>query len=168
MLTADALTRLRAYQTQVLMQMDGVAALLDLSPEAARSPLARTRWAMARLLREYQLFKHGEIFDPVLRHGTGYQVTLASRMRVACLAAGEQFAAHVAHWSTRDIVAAWAEYRATLEAMIDGMRRHIAREAAEMETLLAGSTRIRPSPLPSAVMSPARSLPAAHGDSRAP
>ncbi len=175
MTPADVLLRLRGYEGRLLVQIDQSTALAALDATDACLPIAKARWSLARMLREYQLFKHTEIFDPAILHGDKDQAAVARRMRAECIAAGEHFTAYVARWSRRDVAAAWPEYRAATREMIDGMRRHIAREQREAAALLAGRSWTRkPASLdaPATVASdrstssPGRSRPAARADSR--
>jgi hypothetical protein len=183
MLTTDALTRLHDHQSRILVQIDGAVAMLGMDPDTARLPLARLRWTMVRMLRAYQLFKHGEIFEPVAAHGDADQRARARQMREACIAAGERFAAHVARWSCRDVVSAWSEYQPALRSAAADLRSHIAQERRQIERLLAGSVRTRrpttqaptaaataptAATAVAATASPGRSPPAARADSRAP
>ena len=177
MLTTDALKRLREFQSRILAQADAVLALLALAPETAQPSLARARWALARTSREYQLFKHGEIFDPAITQGDVRQANDARRLRGACLAASKAYAGFVKRWSQADVVALWAEHQAEVRGLVDGIRGHIALERREIEALLAGSTQTRkPARAPlvpltlrqaAEAISPGRSPPAARADTHA-
>ena len=176
MTPADVLLRLRGYERRLLVQIEQSMALAALDATDACLPIAKARWSLARMLREYQLFKHTEIFDPAILHGDKNQAAVARRMRAECIAAGEHFTAYVARWSRRDVAAAWPEYRAATRTMIDEMRRHIAREQREAAALLDGSCWTRKPAWPDtpaalapgrSISSPGRSRPAAHADSRA-
>ena len=143
MQTMDALTRLADHQERILAQIDRARALVDLDPVAARDPLARSRWGLTRLLREYQLFKHREIFDPVIAGGDEARARLARRMKAACLAAGQDYVSYVAQWSSRDVTGCWAEYRPAMLAMVETLRDHLAAERSGVGALLADACRAR-------------------------
>lgn len=137
--TSQALTLLGSHQAAVLAHLPHLVSLLNREPEAAREPLARTRWELIRLLRAYQLFKHGEIFGPLLAGGTPDEKRIAGRMERACTATGDRLLEHVARWSTADIVANWTEYRAATLAVVALLRAHIASERDEIARLLDGA-----------------------------
>lgn len=144
MLTKDVLLRLYDHQSRILARIDASTALLRLGPVEARVPLARARWAMARMLREYQLFKHTEIFDPVIADGDDRQVAAARRLRDNCAAAGDGVSAHVERWTTADVTAQWASYCRSVRQSAGEMQAHIARERSQVEALLAGTPSTRP------------------------
>ena len=163
MRTEDALRRLIDLQTRILAEVDAAAVVLGGGPETARAELAKARWSVSRVLREYQLFKHVEIFDPAIARGSPSQADAARRMKAACIAAGRDHAEHVARWSVSDAAAHWDEYRAAMRALVAAIRTHIRRERVDVERLLAGSERTR-WPV---TASPGRSPPAARADRRA-
>lgn len=141
--TASVLIRLHEHQSRILRLIDAALPLLAQEPSLARGGLAKARWTLLRLLREYQLFKHGEVFGPAIRYGAPRQAATAQRMRAACIAAGDLFTAHVARWSAQDIAACWPDYKGATRAMCDGLRLHIARERREVQELLAGTSDTR-------------------------
>lgn len=162
---AQAYDRLVDYQSRIVTCIDGAVELLALDPEAARMPLARIRWTMVRILREYQLFKHREIFDPVIVRDDRYS-PIARRLKEACLAAADQHLTFVARWNAGDVAARWHEYRPAMAARSAQLRRDIARERREVATLLAGCSLGRRA-VAAATPLPVRSPPAARADSRA-
>ena len=137
MRTPDPLPRLYDQQTRILAQIESATALLRLDPLVARAPLARARWTLARMLREYQLFKHREIFDPAIAGGDEREVAAACDLRASCIAAGDAFTAYVARWSSLDIAALWDSYRPAMRRMAGELRTHLVRERAQVERLLA-------------------------------
>ncbi|WP_419825373.1 hypothetical protein [Sphingomonas sp.] len=98
---------------------------------------------MVRLLREYQLFKHGEIFDPTIAGGTARQVALARELKARCIAAGERYAEHSKRWSMTDVAGEWPDYKLALHAIIDALRDHMRDEREAVALLLAGRERTR-------------------------
>ncbi len=143
MKTQHALARLNEHQQGILDHLEATEVIVRDGPQQIRGPLTRSRLEMFRLLRAYQLFKHGEIFDPLIREGNPAQIATAMRMKAECTSAGEAYRAYVNIWSSRDIVEAWESYRPAMNAMAARLRAHIARERLQVPELLAGSDRIR-------------------------
>ncbi len=143
MQTERALQELDAHHVRLLSHIDAAERLVTLSADQAQHRLARSRWELVRLLQAYQVFKHSEIFDPAIRSGSPPHVRAAVGMKAACIAAGEQFHAYVRDWSSRDVAAAWEEYRPAMLAMTATLRAHIAQERRTIRALLAGSDRTR-------------------------
>lgn len=141
--TADALRALDRHQQRILAGITAAVALLDLPAAEARPPLARARWEMLRMLGEYRLFKHTEVFDPAEASGSPAQVMAARKLKAECDAAAAGFRAYVVHWSARDIAAEWAGYRPAMLAMAARLRAHLAHERGAITAVLAGSTRTR-------------------------
>lgn len=148
MKTEHALARLYEHQQAILDHLAASCEFMRQDPHLARGPLAKARLEMFRLLRAYQLFKHTEIFDPVVRQDNAGQIASASRMKADCTAAGEAYRAYVNVWSTRDVVDAWDSYRPAMTAMAQRLRSHIAVERAQVPQLLAGSSNTRRIALP--------------------
>ena len=141
--TDQALHRLDTLQQGVLDHISRATALLAQPCTDAREPLARARWTLVRMLQEYQVFKHAEIFDPAIRRGAPAQVYAATRMKADCIAASEAFRTYVREWSASDVVARWDEYRPAMRAMAEQLRAHIATERRGVADLLAGAARTR-------------------------
>jgi hypothetical protein len=146
MKTCDALRRLADLQDRISAALDKAGALARDRGQGAQGDLARQRWETMRLLREYQLFKHVELFDPAIAAGGGDRAALAGRMKARCLAAGADFTAFVEQWSAAAIERGWPGYVAALLRMIDSLHAHVGRERQEVAMLLDGTTdtRLRP------------------------
>lgn len=141
--TRRALALLEDHQAALLSLIGGAHAMLDLSPEDARLELARLRWEALRRLRAYQIFKHGEIFDPLLASGSVDQRRAAGRMKERCLAMGERFVRYVNRWGIDDAAAEWDEYRIAVRLMTDALMKHIAEERRDVPQLLVDTGSIR-------------------------
>ena len=135
----QALLRLEAHQRGLLDHIERAVSLLALPASEAREPLAHARWVMVRMLQEYQVFKHAEIFDPAIRRGTPLQVNAATRMKTDCIAAGEAFRTYVRQWSGTDVAARWDEYRPAMRAMAERLRNHMTTERRAVADLLAAA-----------------------------
>ena len=143
MKTEHALERLYEHQQGVLDHLARTLELARCEPEEVRGALAKSRLEMFRLLRAYQLFKHNEIFDPVIRRGNLAQIATATRMKSDCTAAGDAYRAYVNLWASCDVVAVWSSYRPALLAMAQRLRTHIEVERTQVPQLLAGAESTR-------------------------
>jgi hypothetical protein len=97
--------------------------------------LSAARWEIARTLREYQLFKHIRIFDPLLGRND-YRGCKAERMKAECIQFGERFRDHVLKWSVVSILDHWDEYQPAALATIGEIRKQLARERSGVAVLL--------------------------------
>ena len=143
MRVADALARLDQHQTDILATIAGALKLAEGEPAVVRMALARARWKLARQLREYQVFKHNEIFGPATLSGTPLHAERARAMAQHCTDNGEQFQDYLKRWSSRDVVQQWEEYKPAMLAMTSQLRRMLAVERGNVVALLAGSARTR-------------------------
>ena len=118
---------------QFTLLQDRILAILDRAEAILRSgtndvaALGKTRWEAARALREYQLFKHSRIFDP-LERGQDYRAAHARRMKAECIRVGEEFRQYVLTWSVVSILDHWAEYHPAALDAIRRIRAHLASE----------------------------------------
>jgi hypothetical protein len=130
------LERLVAYQETLLERIAAGEALLEQGPMQAAPLLAKSRWEMVRLLREYQLFKHREIFDPAILGPSRRIAALATAARDWCRQASERYETHVTRWSETGIAGDWDAYRMAVRDMGKAIRLHIAAERADVRTIL--------------------------------
>lgn len=140
MRTDAALRILSDHQDRILAQIASDRALFDAEGEAARPALSQRRWLLTRLLREYQLFKHVELFDPALAGND--RLGVAARLKMRCIAIGERFAAYLACWTSSAIDGHWSDYAAATLRMFDALDRHVEQERRAIEAMLAGVERI--------------------------
>ena len=127
---------------QYIEFQDRIHAIVDRAEANLRNPagadfaaLGQTRWEAARALREYELFTHSRIFDPLIR-GPDYRALKARTMKADCVRMGEQFRAYVLKWSVVSIADHWAEfYPAALDVMAL-IRTHLARERTGVSELV--------------------------------
>lgn len=112
-----------------------LALLAEGGPDAIRA-LSQARWEAMRILREYQIYKHFRIFDPMIEERSLRSLP-AKRMKAECATLGDAFVAHSLKWSSCSIDDHWPEYRRTSEAMIAAILRHLERERQGVASLLA-------------------------------
>jgi len=149
--TPRLIAELARHHDAVAAHLSGTRKLLALSPELALPQIARRRWELIRLLRGYQLFKHVELFDPLIRR-RGPTASLAADMKARCVVLGEEVTAHIRRWSSSDAIGAWRQYVVEEAAMIERLRGHLRREREEAQRLApaaatpGASTRAAPPP----------------------
>ncbi|HMI17954.1 MAG TPA: hypothetical protein VK533_00280 [Sphingomonas sp.] len=97
--------------------------------------LGQTRWEIARALREYQLFKHTRIFDPIERQ-PDHRAYQARRMKAECIRVGEEFRRYVLKWSVVSILDHWAEFLPAALDAIARIRAQLAKERIGVTALL--------------------------------
>lgn len=90
-----------------------------------------------RRLRGYQLFKHIELFAPIIRGDDLQRARSAEAMKTRCIAIGASYNEHVRKWSARGIESDWTSYRADAVSITLAIRNHLERELAEMAQLLS-------------------------------
>ena len=126
---------------QFVELQDRILAIADRSEAILRSDskdvaaLGNCRWEAARTLREYQLFKHNRIFDP-LEKGQDYRAIRARRMKADCIRVGDEFRAYVLKWSVVSILDHWSEYHPAALDLIARIRAHLAKERIGVAELL--------------------------------
>ena len=121
-------------QDRILAIADRAEAILR-SDSKDVAALGTCRWEAARALREYQLFKHSRIFDP-LERGQDYRAIKARRMKADCIRVGEAFRAYVLKWSVVSILDHWADYQPAALDAATRIRTHLARERIGVAELL--------------------------------
>lgn len=115
---------------------EGEAAINSTDPARAKT-LALVRWQLMRRLRAYQLFKHTELFGPVIRGNDPEKAKSAEAMKARCTGIGEAYNAHVGKWSAGGIESDWCNYEADAAEITRSIRNHLARELAEADKLLS-------------------------------
>jgi len=112
------------------------ARLLVLDDRAERIDLLTARRvALCEHFGRYQQFKHGSIFDPVVRHGRASSRIVARTMKLDCMALGERFGGYHARWLGMRR-ADWPHYRKDMLATVDMLSVHLRDELRAMRQLL--------------------------------
>ena len=122
-------------QDRILAIVSRAEAILRQPGNRDTAALGGARWEVARALREYQLFKHSCIFDP-LERGADYRAIKAKRMKADCIRIGEEFRAYVLKWSVVSILDHWAEYHPAALDAVARIRAHLAKERIGVAELL--------------------------------
>jgi hypothetical protein len=127
---------------QFVELQDHILAIVDRAEAILRDPgnrdtaaLGQARWQAARALRQYQLFKHSRIFDPIAA-GQDFRALKARRMKEDCIRFGEGFHEYVLRWSVVSIPDNWEEFHVAALASIARIRAQLAKERAGVAELL--------------------------------
>lgn len=138
-----AMRRLEAHQEDIAALLCEARKLLGAGATDSGKAIAALRWQLVRALREYQLFKHQEIFDPLAASPDLLISNMASRMKVRCIAIGDAYAVHVQRWSDGTATNASVAYVSEARAVTDQIGNHLERERAEAAVLLSRILRTR-------------------------
>jgi hypothetical protein len=127
---------------QFVELQDRIHAIVDRAEAILREPgnrdvaaLGQARWQAARLLRQYQLFKHSRIFDPIAA-SQDFRALRAKRMKEDCIRFGETFQDYVLRWSVVSISDNWEEYHAAALGSVARIRAQLVKERAGVAELL--------------------------------
>jgi len=143
MKTDAVLASLNRHQSAILATIDMATTLVECDPGRACIPLARARWTVARQLRAYQVFKHSEIFEPMIARGDPVRSAQARAMAARCIGAGEAFQDYLKRWSSTDVLGRWEAYKPAMLDMTRQIRATLAFEREGVAALLAGAERTR-------------------------
>lgn len=100
------------------------------------SALAPFRGELGAALHALQVYKHREIFDPLIRAG-GPNVAAVKDLKAGCIKLGLDYEAYTRKWSTADIGARWPEYRLAGLSMMRQIRERMAEQDAAIRALYA-------------------------------
>ncbi|WP_162256507.1 hypothetical protein [Sphingomonas sp. Root710] len=122
------LSRLDEHQAKALEIISRGDVLLAPHARPDQGRLSQARWELTRVLGAYQMFKHYELFDPIIRNGPLDKARLAEQMKAECIALGDEYRAHVARCANLDIPAHWDSYRPAVVRLLARIKAHIGRE----------------------------------------
>ena len=138
-----AIERLEEQQARIVTLLASASALLGEEQRDSVSALATLRWRLVRTMREYQLFKHFEIFDRLAASSNTQLAEIARGMKGRCVAIGEEYAAHVQRWSNGTASNAWSDLTLDTLAITAKIRKHLDHEHAQAVILLRDVARTR-------------------------
>ena len=127
---------------QFVELQDHIHAIVDRAEAILREPgnrdvasLGQARWQAARALRQYQLFKHGRIFDPIAA-SQDFRALKARQMKEDCISFGDAFHKYVLRWSVVSIADNWEEYHAAALGSVARIRAQLVKERVGIAELL--------------------------------
>lgn len=102
---------------------------------------ARHRWELLRVLVEFQIFKHRDIFDPVIKQGDPRMAPRARILKAECAELGSEVRAFVAAWSDGSVDRDWDRFRAATLALIAKVERGLAGQRQALATMVTTPAR---------------------------
>ena len=124
-----------AYVERALTMLRRARALVAADRSSSLELLTARRSALGGLFQRYQKFKHGQIFDPVVRHGRASSRVIAQTMKLDCMELGETFSAYHNRWlgcRAKD----WDRYARDMLATTEMLMTNLAAELRAMRQLL--------------------------------
>lgn len=136
MSTTDLFARCHDHQAHALAGISLTKSLIETSFEAYDpGAMAAARGVLSETLTSYQQLKHEGIFNPAIVSGDPARAERARTMKVACIAAGEEYRHFVQTWTGVSGHARWPEYRLSTLNLIKRLRDHIDTERQALDTL---------------------------------
>lgn len=127
MLTSHPLDQFDRLHGDVLSLLDRARPLLDGRDAGSWSALAPFRAELGAALQALQIYKHHEIFDPIIAEG-GSRTAIAKQLKVECIQLGLEYETYKRTWVSADIDARWPEYRLAGLAMMRQIRERMAEQ----------------------------------------
>lgn len=124
-----------AYVKRAITMIDRARALVIADRVGAVGLLSAYRATLGNHFQSYQRFKHGRIFDPVVRHGTPSAQVVARSMKVDCLQLGEAFAGYNTRWLGQR-AGEWSAYREDMLEVTAMLKVSLTAELRAMRQLL--------------------------------
>jgi hypothetical protein len=134
---SSLLRQLDYHQQRISSILRWATPLLDkaaVTSEVAAEMMTR-RMELSRLLMEYALFKHKDVFEPIIAGG-GLKGAEAMRLKLACIDAGEAYRDYTRAAGPTRPLAQWSTYRVRASAMAESIRDHLAQERSGIRKLL--------------------------------
>lgn len=133
----DLAAKLDAHQTAVLPIVSW--GIRQMHREASTAPLASEltakRMELTRLLVDYALFKHRDVFAPAIAMG-GDQAVEGMRLKAACIEMGERYRAFIRSPDSGQRIDDWSSYRYEALAMAIELHEHLVSERVAIRKLL--------------------------------
>jgi hypothetical protein len=132
----DLFARCHDHQAHALAGISLTKSLIETSFDAYDEvAMATARGELSEALASYQQLKHEGIFDPAIVSGDAARADRARTMKVACIAAGEEYRQFVNHWTVVSGHDRWPEYRLSTLNLIKRLRDHIDTERRALDDL---------------------------------
>ena len=143
MKSADALAELERHQSLIRAEIALATEVAERKPVSWHDTLAQSRWRMFRLLRAYQLFKHNEVYGPILRSSHPGRAEQARALKASCIATGERYELYTSRWPADAMVRDVDGYRHALREQVAGLQQQMVEERRIVALLLAEVSRTR-------------------------
>ncbi|RZM20150.1 MAG: hypothetical protein EOP67_55070 [Sphingomonas sp.] len=124
------------HQAQALAGLSLTKSLIETSFDAYDAAgMAAARAVLSDTLQSYQQLKHECIFNPAIVSGDPARADRARTMKIACIAAGEEYRHFIQTWTGVFGHDRWAEYRLSTLNLIKRLRDHIDTERRALDDL---------------------------------
>ena len=133
---ARPLDRFHQLQAVVLSLLNRVRPFFNGKDPGVWPLLVPYRSELTNALHELQIYKHREIFEPILS-GTGPSKALVTRLKIECVQVGVDYQAYTQKWDSADITENWHEYRLAALSMMRHLRESLARQDDAIRLLYA-------------------------------
>lgn len=123
------------FVARALVMMIRARHLVEADRMGAIALLNACRKRLGEHFKRYQIFKHGQIFDPVVSFGPASSKIVARGMKIDCMQLGETFSAYTDRWrklSPRD----WPTYRRDMIELVEMITANLQDELRAMRQLL--------------------------------
>lgn len=124
-----------SYVARARTMMGRTRLLVQADRSDAGDLLSLQRSRLGNHLKRYQAFKHGTIFDPVVRYGPASSKVVARTMKIDCMELGEMFASYHSCWLGLQ-ASEWPRYRRDTLSIFDNLTSHIEAELRAMRQLI--------------------------------
>lgn len=133
---ADRFDRCHDHQTRALATISLAKSLIETPYDRYdAAAMAQVRRDLSSTLSAYQVLKHEGIFNPAIASGDDGRASQARQMKIACIAAGEEFRHYLTTWAQAEGHARWAEYRLSTLNMVKRLRDHLETERDALDAL---------------------------------
>jgi hypothetical protein len=109
----------------VLSLLDRARPFLNGRDAGSWAALAPFRGELGAALQALQVYKHREIFDPIIAAG-GPKAAIVKQLKVECIQLGLEYETYKRTWATADIDTRWPEYRLAGLSMMRQIRERMA------------------------------------------
>lgn len=141
--TEHVIAHLQQHQREIEASLREGQALLADGNALQLKAIALVRWQLMRALRAYQLFKHTEIFNPIIASGAPSRAREAEELKQRCIVIGEAYREHVQRWSLSGPAHSWPDYLKETQEIIRRIRAHLDQETLGVAALIANLKRTR-------------------------
>lgn len=124
-----------SYVARAQMMVDRARKLVIADRVDTIDLLANRRQCLGEHFKLYQVFKHTNIFNPIVEFGAGSSKIVARSMKMDCLELGETYRAYVDRW-LRLKPQEWRSYQRDMLAIAEVISTHLATELTSMKQLL--------------------------------
>ncbi len=129
--------------------LDQARPLLNDSYDTAWPALAEFRKRLATEMHEFQVYKHSEIFDPIVASDRADR-SIAEALKADCIKLGNEYHTFRQTWEKADAYSRWSEYCLSAILMMTRIRKRLAEQGAIVRKLAPLQSQAVVVPMPGA------------------